>query len=185
MNFEWIQQNAIAIYGAIVGTIALFLNLGRFLLMYQKSIRKLKVESTIDSRAQELINDAINPRSIFGTGSERERDPNSLIGPIYTVTVRNVSHVDMHIHDVGLIINEQGTKNKKPALIRGRHFLQDLASSGGDDISAGASKTYNIWLKAEVEIPDICGCYVVDKLNKEYSGKHHSNNIALQVPEKA
>ncbi|MCR9473020.1 hypothetical protein NB502_14260 [Vibrio diabolicus] len=181
MDIQWFQENAIAIYGAVVGTIALFLNLGRFWIMYQKSVRKLKVEYVVSDSAQHQIDQAANPSDMFGKRSNR--DPKSLVGPIYKVTVRNVSHISMHIHDVGLIVTGENGLEKYQALVRGHSFLQRLTESGGDDIAAGSSKTYNVWISGDLVLPDIKGCYVIDQLGKQYKGSNPKSSIELTVPE--
>ncbi|MDS1864353.1 hypothetical protein QX220_22330 [Vibrio vulnificus] len=181
MEIQWLQDNAIAIYGAVVGTIALFLNLGRFWIMYQKSVRKLKVEYSISGSAQHQIDQAANPSDIFGERGHRDSD--SLVGPIYKVTVRNVSHVSMHVHDVGLIIIGENGVEKHQALVRGHGFLQRLTESGGDDIAAGSSKTYDVWIRGDLVLPNVKGCYVVDQLGKEYKGSNPKNSVELTIPE--
>src|SRR5690606_6843732 len=108
---DWIQENLLAIYAAIVGTIALFLNFGRFWMMRQKSLRKLKVESKIDGQAQERLDELGKPNDLFNSRG-------SLVGPIYKVTVINVSHVSMHVDDVGLLVKEGKSKVKLPVYVR-------------------------------------------------------------------
>lgn len=184
MDYQWLETNAIAIYGAVVGTIALFLNVGRFWIMYQKTVRKLKVESTHSSSAQHQINASIeSPFDVSGNKSKGKPDPKTLIGPLYKITVRNVSHNSMHIHDVGLLIKTENGKGKHNALVRGRSYLQKLEDTGGDDLPAGSNKTYDVWISGDLKLPDILGCYVVDQLNKKYQGKHITNGMVLTVPE--
>ncbi|WP_040307479.1 hypothetical protein [Agarivorans albus] len=181
MDIQWLQANSIAVYGAVVGTIALFLNLGRFWIMYQKSARKLKVDYSVCESAQHQINVSVNPSDIFG--ARRERDENSLVGPVYKVTVRNISHVSMHIHDVGLLIKTSNGIQNYQALVRGHSFLQRLDEIGGDDIPAGSSKSYNVWLKGDLHLPEISGCYVIDQLGKQYKGSNPKKEIELTIPE--
>jgi len=174
---DWINNNLLALYGAIVGTIALILNFGRFLIMYQKSKRKLKVESSIHENAQKTLDALANPPNGWtgGTGS--------LCGPIYVVNVINTSHVQMHINDAGIIIKDRSGRSKIEALVRGSHFLSNLEESGGENIAPGSRKSFMVWLKKDsIDIPEIVGCYVADQLGNEYKGKHHQENIVLSVP---
>ena len=175
---DWIQDNLLAIYAAIVGTVALFLNFGRFWLMRQKSIRKLKVESKIDGQAQERLDELGKPNDIFNSRG-------SLVGPIYKVIVINVSHVSMHVDDVGLFVKEGKSKVKLKAYVRsGNHgFLSHIEEAGGEDIAPGARKTFSVWLGSEPVIPEIVGCYAVSQMGEEFMGKHHSNGQVLTVSE--
>lgn len=175
---DWMQENLLAIYAAIVGTIALFLNFGRFWMMRQKSIRKLKVESKIDSKAQDLLDELGKPKDIFSNRG-------MLVGPIYKITVINVSYISIHVDDVGLYIKEGGKLIKLPAYVRnGSHgFLSTIERAGGEDIAPGAKKSFSIWLDSEPVIPEIAGCYAISQIGKEYKGKHNKNRQALIVPE--
>lgn len=175
---DWVQENLLSIYAAIVGTIALFLNFGRFWMMRQKSIRKLKVESKIDSQAQSRLDELGKPKDMF---SGRE----NLVGPIYKITVINVSHSSMHVDDVGLLILDGKKKRKIQAYVRSssQGFLSHIEEAGGEDIAAGAKKSFSIWLGSNPVISEIIGCYVISQMGKEYKGKHHQNGQVLTVPE--
>ncbi|WP_280566863.1 hypothetical protein [Chromohalobacter sp. 296-RDG] len=175
---EWVQENWLAIYGAIVGTIALALNFGRFWLMLQRGRRTLKVESTVSEQAQRHLDQLAKPEDPFARGS--------LLGPIFDVTVINCSHVSMHIHDVGVEVDEAEGKRAVQALVRsGSHgFLSPLAKSGGDDLPAGSRRSYPIWLKRSYTLPKVIGCYVIDQTGKRYKGKFKSVGEELVVPDK-
>jgi hypothetical protein len=69
-NIDWL-----ALYGAIVGTIALYLN-------FRKFSRKIKVQSKIHENAQSNVDFLENPKEPLGQS-------NNCLGPIYTVTVIN------------------------------------------------------------------------------------------------
>lgn len=175
---NWIQENLLSLYAAIVGTIALLLNFGRLWIMYQKSNRKLKVESSIDKSAQNRLDDLAKPKDIYsGSGN--------LVGPIYKVTVINSSHVSMHIHDVGLTVMTSKGKKILQALVRnGSHgFLSHLDEVGGEDLPAGSRKSYSIWLNSEPVLPNIINCYVIDQMGKKYKGKYDAGGQVLTIPE--
>jgi len=172
----WIQENILALYGAIVGTVALFLNFGRFWFMYQKNKRKLKVVSRIDKGAQDRLASLEKPD---GGLSSR----GALCGPIYKVDVINTSHLQMHIHDAGIIFETSSGKEKIKVLVRGERFLNDLDESGGKNIPAGSRESFSVWLKSDgITIPKVVGCYVEDQLGKEYKGKHEACGIVLRQP---
>jgi len=177
---NWIQENLLALYGAIVGTTALLLSFGRFWLMYQNIARKLKVASTIDSKAQKRLDELAKPPDIFS-------GPRPICGPIYRVTVTNPSHVAMHINDVGLMVMNGKKKSKLKAYIHsGSHnFLYHLDDAGGDDLPAGAKKSYSVWLSGDPKIPDIVCCYAEDQLGRIFKGRHTPDSQILTVPKSA
>lgn len=172
----WIQENLLALYGAIVGTVALFLNFGRFWIMYQKSKRKLKVVSRIDKGAQDSLDSLEEPNNGFSSRG-------SLCGPIYKVDVLNTSHLRMHVYDAGIIVKTSNGKEKIKVYIRGNRFLNHLDESGGQDVPAGSRESFSVWLKSDgITIPEVVGCYVVDQLGKEYKGAHEADGVVLRQP---
>lgn len=175
---EWFQENWLAAYAAIVGTVALALNFGRFWLMFQRGRRTLKVESTVSEQAQRQLDQLAKPEEPFSSGS--------LLGPIFDVTVINCSHVSMHIHDVGVeVVDAEGKKTIQALMRSGSHgYLSSLTKSGGDDLPAGARRSYPIWLNRSYILPKVVGCYVVDQTGKRYKGKFRSVGEELIVPEK-
>ena len=173
---NWIRDNLLSLYGAIVGTIALFLNFGGFWIAYKKSLRKLTVESSIDEYAQGKLDELAKPKDAYGCGS-------TLCGPIYKITVINACHVQMHVFDVGVTAKSAQGEQKLQALVRSgsNGFLSRLNDIGGEDIPAGARKTFDVWLSSKPEIPHVVGCYVVDQMGKEYKGKHTTRGQVLNV----
>ena len=174
----WIQDNLLSLYGAVVGTVALILNFGRFWMMRNKGKRKLKVRSEIDKSAQAHLDEFAKPKDVFSNRG-------NLVGPIYKVKVINISHTQMHIDDAGLIIRTGRKKEKIQAYIRsGSHgFLSHIEDAGGVDIAPGSRESFSIWLGSEPQIPKVIGCYVVDQMGKEFTGRHYSNGQVLSVPE--
>lgn len=175
---EWFQENWLAFYGAIVGTVALVLNFGRFWLMLQRGKRSLKVESTVSELAQQKLDQLAKPEEPFSSGS--------LLGPIFDVTVINCSHLSMHIYDVGVeVIDPEGKKAIQSLVRSGTHgFLSALTKTGGDDLPAGSRRSYPIWLGRNYALPKVVGCYVIDQTGKKYKGKFQSGSKNLVVPEK-
>ena len=172
---SWIQDNLLALYAAIVGTIALFLNFGRFWLMLQKYNRKLKVNSTVINDARERLEELEKPSNGYCS--------TSLCGPLFTIDVINTSHVTMHIHDAGIVIKTNVGKEKIKVYIQAKHGLEHIERNGGIDMPAGSSKKFSIYLSVSNEmIPNIIGCYVIDQMGKEYSGKHDDKGFTLKQP---
>ena len=174
---DWLQQNLLAVYGAVVGTIALILNFGRFWLVLQRGKRKLRVEANISDRAQAQLDELAKPQLPFTQGT--------LIGPIFDVAVINCSHVHIHVQSAGIIVRTKNGKEKIESLIRNgsQGWLSKLSKAGGHDLPAGARHTFHVWFsREESTIPEVVGCYVTDQLGKEYHGKISSNEITLTFP---
>lgn len=175
--WEWLQNNLLGVYGAVVGTIALFLNFGNFWLTYIKSIRKLSVKSSVENNAQEKINELGHPPGHSGD--------HTIIGPVYKVVVTNISHIALHINDVGVIVNSpSGRKKLSARVIHGQHgFLSTISECGGKEISAGSSQSFSVFLERPFEICNVLSCYAVNQLGKEFKGKHISNTHKLTLPD--
>ena len=93
---QWIADNWLALYGSIVGTIALFINLSRFIHTIRKDIVKLKVSIEPYPRRHENIQALKNP--------ENKDGPEKIhILEVYYINVRNIGNVTAYIDDVGLI----------------------------------------------------------------------------------
>jgi len=172
---DWLNENYLALYGAVVGTIALCLNFGRFWMLYQKSVRKLKVSAKVGDDAQRHINEAQKTDEFSG----------NLCGPVYKVTVVNPSHTPIHIQDVGLFIDVEGKIERLKCYVRSNthNFLEHMDNTSGEDLAAGSRRTYSVWLskeQAKCKLPKVVGSYVVDQMGKEYKGKFEATaNIAI------
>ncbi|HHF0554607.1 TPA: hypothetical protein ACPHT2_004306 [Vibrio antiquarius] len=172
---DWFNENYLALYGAIVGTIALFLNFGRFWMLYQKSVRKLKVSAKVGVDAQRHINEA----------QKADKYSGDLCGPVYKVTVVNPSHTSIHIQDVGLYIDVEGKIERLKCYVRSntQNFLEHMDNTSGEDLAAGSRRSYSVWIskeQAKYKLPKVIGSYVVDQMGKEYKGKFDATtNIAI------
>ena len=178
---NWIIENSLALYGAIAGTIALLLNIARFLITKQQNKRELSVSSYIIKNAQHNLNELVNI-------DEYKLMMGELSGPLYQIEVINSCNHTMYIHDVGILIKHNRHKERISAQIRDEPFLVSLPESGGDKISAGSSKKYSVWRTTKksrpMYIPKVIGCFVCDQTKKEFFGKHDANGIKLVLPEK-
>ena len=77
---QWIADNSLALYGALVGTIALLLNIGRFLITRKQQKRELFVSSHTTQRAQENLDRLLSSDDYALTMGEIDT-------PIYEVEV--------------------------------------------------------------------------------------------------
>jgi hypothetical protein len=117
----WISQNWLALYGAIVGTIALIINLSKFFHALNKD--KVKLRITADPHPNKLENEAelADSHAIEPDGWQRQ------FLPVYRITVSNVGNVDAHIYSAFVLT---GSGDQKHVLVTYPH---DSCMHGGID----------------------------------------------------
>lgn len=167
----WIQNNALAIYGALVGTIALFVNFSRLWLMINQSKRIFKVSSVQHDHAQEELNkkDGYDPH-----------DGITLIGPLYVVSVVNTGKVDVHIDDAGVWVKTSFFKKERlQASIRTAdyQYFDTIPNVGGVSIPPGSKKSFDVYIKRYQEVKMVVRAYAIDQEGRESIGKHKKNGV--------
>lgn len=117
----WISQNWLAFYGAIVGTIALVINLSKFIHAVNKD--KIKLRVIAEQHPNKLENEAelADPYSKEPGGGQQ------LFLPVYRINVTNVGNVDAHIDSAYVLT---GNGDKRHVLITYPH---DRCMYGGID----------------------------------------------------
>lgn len=135
---EWISNNWLALYGAIVGTVALLINLLRFFHTLKKDKVKLKV-SVLPHENQKQ-----NIERIAQNADKPIYDKTNL-AEAYVIKVRNTGNVNAFIEDVNLIC-KAGVERK--ALVSQnmshRSILRDIKEV---DIAPKSSLNFNIYLR--------------------------------------
>ncbi|NOH83716.1 hypothetical protein F0249_07815 [Vibrio sp. 03-59-1] len=172
MILDWLAENTLSMYGAIVGTWALYLN-------FTKTRRKLIVSSYVDEGAQKQLNrvaDKIESEDMLGN---RIDSSPPFVGPVYRVEVVNTCYQAMYIKQVGVEMRSL----KKNIQITAEVLKQGSLKSVGDDmLQPGCSQQYYIYLDGKKpQLEQVVSCYVVDHLGKTYKGKH-SQKKKLNCP---
>lgn len=158
---EWISQNWLALYGAITGTIALFISISRFVHTVNKD--KVKLKFTIGDHPYKEEN---IKRMHESNNKESFEQINSV--SIYSLSIRNIGNVDAHIEDAWIIC-----KNKKVHKILvsepdDRYFLSDISQSEPIKISPKSSTKIHASLGKDDDIFHAEKAVIVDSTGKQW-----------------
>ena len=162
----WLAENALAAYGAVVGTVALLLNLARFVYDRRKDGLRLRVKSRAEgdvvSNSQRLAAPRDDPFS----------SPRLLPG--YVVTVYNDGHLPAALEDVGIVSadgTDSGALSHRPRA--NDLMLLPVGSAGLEPIPPKSSMSFTVYLTREKPtLLDVRACYAVDRTGKRWRGKH-------------
>jgi hypothetical protein len=161
---SWLNENGLALYGAVTGTAALLITF----LSHRHSVNKDQIKLSVTYT--EHPNKAENIERLNAENIDPWDQPN--IVEFYTVTVRNLGSIPAPLHDVG-IIDKDG--NKHQALVRQRmsqiNLLQPVSESGSEPLEPRASKSFSIYPRKGEPIFSVVSAYAVDQTNKEWSGR--------------
>ena len=156
----WLEQNWLALYGAIVGTFALFINFSKFIHGITKD--KVKIYLSFEKHPE------------FEENIKRLRDSQSNeawnrlnVVEVYFVTVRNVGIVPLHVDSIGV----QSSKNKKhEALLStgSNGTLIRTSNTNLDPIPPKSSKTFSVYLGAKDETFYAKKAYLLDGTGKKW-----------------
>lgn len=162
---DWLQENALALYAAVVGTLGLVLTLARF--VYDR--RKDHVQLRVVSRKSP---DFAKSAAALSTATPSSFDVPKLL-PGYMVTVYNDGSIPAHLADAG-IVDSAGTDVPAltPASPQRPMILMQLGQVDLDPITAKSSRTFTVYLRAGQTPPRAAKCYVVDKTGRRWIGKH-------------
>jgi hypothetical protein len=156
---DWIGQNWLAAYGAVIGTLAFALNY----LRYQHSVREKRIKLSVkvskhpdhDNNIKLLTEPAGNPWI----------DPTTCMEPIFRVEVRNLGAVDAYLQSVG-IIDLKGARRE--ALVRtalsASWVLHPVSETTDEPIKPKSSRTYEVFLSRGETPFSVRTGYVEDQL---------------------
>jgi len=156
---EWILNNWLALYGAVVGTIALFINLFRFFHTLKKDKVKLKVSvSPHENQKQNIERIAQN---VDKSTYERTN-----LAEVYVVKVRNMGNVNAFVEDVKLICKEGVERKALVSQNMGNSCI--LGEIKEIDIPPKSSLSFNIYLRDGEEPFVPSKAIVTDSTGKEW-----------------
>jgi len=145
---EWILNNWLALYGSIVGTLALVINITRFI----HTIKKDKVKLSISVSCHPDYDSNINKLKEKNYDQEWER-PNLV--EVYTITIRNTGAVDAYIENASIICKKNKVYNALTYYSKTSSFnglLGSISQVGTIKIEPKASKKLDVYLKADEDI---------------------------------
>lgn len=162
---EWLQQNLLAAYGAVVGTLALVLNLSGFLHNVRKETVRLRVlcqphaqlKSSIATVAQSAPDKALDRRTLFEA---------------YTVTVFNDGSVPAHLHDVGVTCRDGRIVGALVSRPSSNHWiLSAIADAALEPIAPKSSQPFTVYFRVDEPTFIPKTAFVIDKTGKRWHSK--------------
>jgi len=164
---DWIAINWLALYGAVVGSVALIISILRYSYTVKKDKIKIKVSAITHP------NKLSNIKMLEETEDNEPWDRPSSV-KVYAVTVRNVGTVDAYIEDAGIICT---LGEKHPALLsefnNGGAFLREVSMGKDDPIAPKSSRRFDVYLKRDQELFEAKKAFATD-----CTGKNWQTNVA-------
>lgn len=156
----WISDQALAIYGSVVGTMALGINLFTYIHAKQKDRVRLLIECHEDEDAAKSVQYFGNCNNKPGLDA-----PNLL--PIYVITIRNIGNIEAHLQEVG-VTEVHGAEHCVLVSSSSHYFLTSIASADPISIQPKAMLKFKIYLKRGEPIYTPVNCFVIDQQHKKW-----------------
>ena len=161
---DWIAGNWMAIYGAIVGTVALGLSFAKF----RHSIKASQVSLEVFCEKSPDYNKNL---TLFEETEESQPWDRPVLVELYSINVRNTGSVSAHIQSAGIVTIEG---DRREALVRERNdnlILYPVSRSKQEPLVAKSHRKYAVYMKrGEPVIEASCG-FVQDQTGKEWRSK--------------
>lgn len=165
--WDWISENWLALYGSIVGTVALFLNFSRFI----HTVNKGKVKLSIDFKKHPNFENNLKEL----TDTSRDSFTRANMAELYVINIKNIGSISAYIEDAGIItstgkthhalISYDNTDNQ-PVVTIGK-----IPDVGQIKIEPKSSKKVSVYLNIN-EKPFIpIQAFVEDSTGKKWSTK--------------
>jgi hypothetical protein len=162
---NWLADNWLACYGAITGTLALFISY----LGHRHTVKKDTIKLSISFSAHPNQNE--NIANMLSTEGKEEWDRINLT-EVYLVTVKNLGSVPAPLEDVGVITNNG---NKKQALISSPQgnsmFLVKISDSQLEPLIPQSAKTFKIYLERTELVFEVKKAYAIDQTGKVWCSR--------------
>jgi len=158
---EWISEHWLALYGAIVGTLALFLNVSRFIHAVKKDSVKLKIKVEDHPQKSENI------KMITEPASDKDWEVPKIV-KTHTLIVRNIGNVDAHIEDAWITC-KKGDKHK--VLVSDPNhqmMLSEIPKLHAVKLAPKSSTKLNVYLHRGEEAFDARNAEVIDSTGKSW-----------------
>jgi len=160
---DWWFTNGLAAYGAVVGTIALLLNLWKFFYDRTKDAVQLSVSCTADSSLRSNIERVNTERAADWDG------PNLLPG--YLLKVTNIGSVPAHIADAGMISDDGSVTSALVAAPGRPMILESIARGQIEPLQPKAARTFTVYVQRGVKAPKPVKAFVEDATGRRWTRK--------------
>lgn len=160
---EWLTENWLALYGSLVGTVALFVNFSNFI----HAVKKDKVKLTL-SLAPHPEREK-NMERLISTEKNEPWDDRPNLVESHQITIRNIGNVDAHIEDAGIICQDGKTRKVLINYPGNSCTLGHLTEVGSVTISAKSSKKMSVYLNRDEDAFAAKKAFVTDSTGKRWT----------------
>lgn len=159
---EILTTDNIAIYGAIVATLAFLITV----LQYLASIKDKKVQLSIGYKKHPDYD--LNSQNIGIKYNPTTGDVSGTSGELYIVTIRNQGNVDAYINEIYGIAFDGVRYDTKVVTNKHGSCLIPIVE---EYIQPKSSKDYSIYFQENSKSLKLKECFVVDGTGKKWKGK--------------
>lgn len=153
---EVLTTDNIAIYGAVVATLAMLITFGQLYTSIQDKKIKLKLS------CQKHVNYNKNIRNIGGKIDLNTGIYSGTSGEAYVINVNNIGNIDIYIKQIYGISKDNV---RYDVLIQNGNILQEINNE--ELIKPKLYKNYSIYFKEDSKNFELKECYVIDGNNKK------------------
>ncbi|MGY0800184.1 hypothetical protein ACW7G0_14190 [Lysobacter sp. A286] len=158
----WINQQGLALYGAVTGTVALLISF----FSYRHNVKKDQIK--LDVSCAPHRDQAKNIEHLNTENPESPWDRPNLV-EVYLVTVRNLGSIPAPLGDVGVC---DGAGKKYQALV-GRQLsqmrlLQPLSESNVESLEPRAARIFSVYLRRDEPMFTAVSAYAIDQTGKAW-----------------
>jgi hypothetical protein len=163
---EWISENWLAMYGAIVGSFALMLNVVRFFYDRKKDSVQIEVSGEPHPDYEEQV-------MRLKEGKKRPEYDRPGLLEVYKVQVTNTGNIPVHLHDAGVVSTSGESVSVLTRSYSGSNsnHLVPIESSGISPIAPKSSETFWVWLKIDQEPFAVSSYFATDRTGQRWSKK--------------
>lgn len=164
---DWITENSLALYGAVVGTVALLINFVRLRHQQQSNQTRLSVSVERSKGYDENIKRLQEPLEddVYNDG------PHLL--SVYIVTIRNLGNVEAHIESCGIVTSAD---ERKEALIpygggEMSNLLRKVSEAQNVSIPAKSAQRFKVYLRRNEDPFEVRRAFAVEKTGRAWKSK--------------
>ena len=158
---EWISQNWLALYGSIVGTVALLINVSRFIYSLKKDKVKLSLEVVPHP------NRDTNIQRLKDTENKHRWEVPHLV-EVYLITIRNLGTVEAYIEDASIVCEKGKNYSASISYANNSSMLGSISQVGAIKIAPKSSEKISVYLRREDEEFIASKVEVIDSTGKKW-----------------
>lgn len=159
---SWLHDNALAAYGALVGTVALLLNVARYVYDRRKDAIRLSVTCKPDPKLDENVRQVNSERQHSWDGPD--------LMPGFQIKVTNRGAMLAHVVAVGVVYGDGLVESALVGASGSPNILQSVSEGALEPLPAKASRTFTVYVRRGKELVPK-SAYVEDGTGRRWTTK--------------